>query len=156
MSLLLNGSKTATIAGTVMQLVEIYTGESYTFPFSFKTPAGDPVNITSWTLSTSVKWYTAGITYANNDSPVDVNLTNLTLVDPQPTMSPLPTATIISGSAGTGYLYIPPGINGGITIDIDGTPSIIAIVTLSVSRTDAVSGQTDLNKEPIGLIIRYI
>lgn len=156
MSLLLNGSKTATIAGTVMQLVEIYTGESYTFPFSFKTSTGDPVNITGWTISTSVKWYNAGITYADNNSPVDVNLTNLTLVSPQPTMSPMPTATILSGIAGTGYLYVPPGINGGQTLSIDGTPSLIAIITISVSRTDAVSGQTDLNKEPIGLIIRYL
>jgi hypothetical protein len=156
MSLLLNGSKTATIAGTVMQLVEIYTGESYTFPFSFKTSTGTPINITGWTLSTSVKWYTADITYADNSSPVDVNLIGLKLVSPQPTMSPMPTATITSGSAGTGYLYVPPGINGGQTITIDGVPSLIAIITLSVSRTDAVSGQTDLNKEPIGLIIRYL
>jgi hypothetical protein len=71
-------------------------------------------------------------------------------------MSPMPTATITSGAAGTGYLYVPPGINGGQTISIDGTPSLIAIITMSVSRTDSISGQTDLNKEPIGLIIRYL
>lgn len=156
MSLLLNGSKTAVIAGTVLQLVEIYTGESYTFPFTFQNPNGDPVNITGWTLSTSVKWYTANISYASEGSPVDVDLTNLTLINPQPTMSPLPTASIVTAAAGTGYLYIPPGINGGQTINIDGTPSLIAVVTMEVSRTDPVSGQTDLNKEPIGLIIRYI
>ena len=34
MSLLLNGSKTVTIAGTEMQCIEIYTGESYTLPLA--------------------------------------------------------------------------------------------------------------------------
>ena len=156
MSLLLQGSKTATIAGTVMQLVEIYTGESYTFPFSFKTTTGDPVDITGWTLTVSTKWYNTNITYANQDSPVDVVLSNMVLISPQPTISPSPTASIVSGAAGTGYLYIPSSINGGQTLAVNDTTSLLAIVTLQVSRTDAVSGQTDINKEPIGLIIRYL
>jgi hypothetical protein len=53
-------------------------------------------------------------------------------------------------------LYIPTTINGGQTFTIDAAPALIAIVTLSVSRTDGISGSTDINKEPIGLIIRYI
>lgn len=156
MSLLLNGSKTATIAGTVLQLVEIYTGESYTFPISFKTATGDPVNITGWSLSTGVKWYTSNIVYPNNNSPVDVVLSNLTLVDPQPSVSPLPSVSIINGTAGTAYMYVGSNINGGIDLTVDQTTSLIAIVTLNVGRTDSVSGQQDVNKEPIGLIIRYI
>ena len=56
MSLLLNGSKTITIAGTEMQCIEIYTGEAYTFPFAFTDSVGDPINCTGWTLGTGVKY----------------------------------------------------------------------------------------------------
>lgn len=156
MSLLLNGSKTAIIAGTELQLVEIYTGESYTFPFSFKDTAGAPVNITGWTFTPTCSWYTANLAYATNGSPVDVIVSNLTALDPQPSAPAGLTAAIVSGSAGTGYLFIPTTINGGQTLTISGTPALIAIVTLTVSRTDSLSGSTDINKEPIGLIIRYI
>jgi hypothetical protein len=41
MSLLLNGSRTMTIAGTPIQCLEIYTGESYTIPFSFVDNTGN-------------------------------------------------------------------------------------------------------------------
>lgn len=156
MSLLLNGAKTATIAGTELQLIEIYNGESYTFPFNFTNSAGSPVNITGWTFTPTAKWYTANIAYANDGSPVDVTLTNLTLVSPQPSQPSGLTASIVSGSAGTGYIVIPTDINGGETIAVDSLPSLIAIVTLTVSRTDTLSGSTDVSKEPIGLIIRYI
>lgn len=157
MSLLLNGSKTATVAGTVMQMIEIYNGESYTFPFNFKDAQGDPVNITGWTLTPTVKWYTAGVSYPAN-APGTVVLSNLTLLSPQPTPNP-PTgmvATITTAASGIGYLYVPTGINGGQSIGIDADPSLIAIVTISVSRTDPLSSLTDVNKEPIGMIIRYI
>jgi hypothetical protein len=156
MSLLLNGSKTAIVAGTVLQLVEIYNGEAYTFPFTFKDANGDPVNITGWTLTPTCKWYTANISYANNGSPVDVVLSNLALLATQPAAPAGLAAAIVSGAGGTGYLYIPTTINGGQTFTIDAAPALIAIVTLSVSRTDGISGSTDINKEPIGLIIRYI
>jgi hypothetical protein len=154
MSLLLTGSKTVTIAGTEMQCVEVYTGESYTIPFTFTTSTGTPINITSWTFTTSVKWYNCIITYPNADT---VDVQQLTLVSPQPTPNPPTgmTTAIISGSAGTGYLYVPSTINGGQTIPVTSTTSLLAIISLSVSRVNAYS-KTDLNIEPIGMIIRYI
>ena len=158
MSLLLNGAKTAIIAGTVLQCIEVYTGESYTFPFAFTDNAGDPVNITSWTMSTTVKWYTCGISYPTIQSTVeDIIISNLTLVDPQPTPNP-PTgmvATITDAPNGEGFIYVPSGINGGQTISISGSVSLLAIINLEVSRTNAY-GKTDVNIEPIGMIIRYI
>ena len=64
MSLLLNGSKTITIAGTEMQCIEIYTGEAYTFPFTFTDSVGDPIDCTGWTLGTTAKFYVAdNVTY---------------------------------------------------------------------------------------------
>jgi hypothetical protein len=158
MSLLLTGSKTVTIAGTEMQCVEVYTGESYTIPFSFTDSTGTPINITGWTFTTTVKWYDVIVTYpANQTTTETIELSDIDLKDPQPTPNP-PTgmvATIISGAAGTGYLYVPSTINGGLTVPLNSTTSLLAIISLSVSRVNAFS-KTDLNIEPIGMIIRYI
>lgn len=158
MSLLLNGSKTAIIAGTVLQCIEVYTGESYTLPFAFTNANGDPVNITGYTFTPTVKWYTADISYPTVQSTVeDIFLSNLTLKSPQPTPNPPTgmTAAIVSAAAGTGYLYIPATINGGLTVGLNDSTSLIAIINLSVQRTNAY-GNVDLNIEPIGVIIRYI
>ena len=54
MSLLLNGAKTITIAGTEMQCIEIYTGEAYTFPFAFTDSVGNAINTTGWTYTSTV------------------------------------------------------------------------------------------------------
>ena len=158
MSLILAGTKTATIAGTILQCVEVYTGESYTLPFTFTDNVGDPVDITGWTLATTVKWYTCTITYpATNTTTQNISIAGITLLPSQPTPNP-PTgmvATIVSGPAGTGYLYIPAGINGGQTIGVNDTTSLLAIISLSVTRTNAFS-KVDKNIEPIGMIVRYI
>jgi hypothetical protein len=83
MSLLLNGSKTITIAGTEMQCIEIYTGEAYTFPFAFTDSVGDPIDITGWTLGTSAKFYVAdNVTYSTALSTIEIG--NLSLDAPQP------------------------------------------------------------------------
>ena len=157
MSLLLNGSKTATMAGTLLQCIELYQGEKYTFPLEFKDSTGTPVNITGWTLTTSAKWYTTNITYPpNNNTVEDITLKNLTLLPVQPSQPVGLTAAISNASLGTAYLYIPSTIDGGESIPIDGATSLMCIVTLGVQRTDAISGQPDLNKEPLGFIIRYI
>ena len=158
MSLLLNGAKTAIIAGTVLQCIEVYTGESYTFPFSFKDGNGNPINITGWTFETTVKWYNCNISYPTIQGTVeDIFISNLTLLSPQPTPNP-PTGMVaetFSASLGTGYLYVPSGINGGQTLAVNDTTSLMAIVSLKVTRTNAYS-KTDVNIEPIGMIVRYI
>lgn len=171
MSLLLNGSKTVTIAGSEMQCIEIYTGESYTLPLSFIDNTGNAINCTlpnTWALSTSAKFYTAtDITYLGE---TDIVLGNLTLLSPQPTTgagtySPNLIAAFSNASNGTGYLYIPATLTGG-----SGTPnatpiiglanttanSTIVVVTLQISRQSSSNASlADINKEPIGMIVRY-
>jgi hypothetical protein len=158
MSLLINGSKTVTIAGTQMQCVEVYTGESYTLPFQFTDTTGIAINITGWTFGTTVKWYNTVVSYPSVQSSVeDIILSNTVLVSPQPSPNPPSgmTASIINPIAGTGYLYVPATINGGQNILLDSTTSLMAIINLTVTRTNAYS-KTDVNIEPIGMIIRYI
>lgn len=165
MSLLLNGAKTLTIAGTEMSCIEIYTGEAYTFPFQFTDSIGDPINCTGWTLATTAKYYTADtMTYNVNDVEVDVG--NLTLNSPQPTASAYSAlnAAFTTAASGIGYLYIPATLTGGtgspnptptITLANSGANTNIVVVTMTVTRTDALSGLANVSKEPIGMIVRY-
>ena len=168
MSLLLNGSKTITIAGTEMSCIEIYTGESYTFPLQFTDSVGDPIDTTGWTLATSAKFYVAD-TVAYSTALSTVTIGNLTLDTPQPstgigTYSANLTAVFTTPLTGTGYLYIPANLTGG-TGSPNPTPTIalanssantnIVVVTMTVTRTDDLSGLVDTSKEPIGIIVRY-
>lgn len=167
MSLLLNGSKTISIAGTEMQCIEIYTGESYTLPFTFTYANSAPIDCTGWTLATSAKFYTAStVTYVNADT---IDIGNLTLESPQPstgagTYSANLTAVFTTAASGLGYLYIPADLTGGtgspnptptVTLANSADNSTLVVVTMAVTRTDALSGKTDTNKEPIGVIVRY-
>jgi hypothetical protein len=169
MSLLLNGAKTITIAGTEMQCIEIYTGEAYTFPFQFTDSVGNAINTTSWTLGTSAKFYVAdNITYSTAN-PSEISIGNLTLDTPQPstgagTYSANLTAVFTTPATGTGYLYIPANLTGG-TGSPNPTPIVslansaantnIVVVTMSVTRTDALSSLPNVSREPIGMIVRY-
>lgn len=173
MSLLLNGAKTVTIAGTEMQCLEIYTGESYTLPITFTDNTGNAINCTipnNWALSTSAKFYTAAtVTYVNDN---DIVLGNLTLNATQPsTGAGTYTANLVAAfsnaSAGEAYLYIPSDITGG-TGSPNATPTIVppaqntadnscvVVVTMTVSRQSSSNAAlADVNREPIGLIVRY-
>ena len=167
MSLLLNGSKKITIAGTEMQCIEIYTGEAYTFPFQFTDSIGDPINCTGWTLATTAKYYVAdNITYNASGIATQIDVGNLTLTSPQPTASAYSalTATFTTAASGIGYLYIPATLTGGtgspnptptITLANSAANTNIVVVTMAVTRTDALSGLSDISKEPIGMIVRY-
>jgi len=167
MSLLLNGAKTVTIAGTEMSCIEIYTGESYTFPFTFTDNTGNAINCTGWLLDTTAKFYTVdNITYTTAD---EINVGNLTLNSPQPstgtgTYSANLTAAFTTASSGIGYIYIPANLSGGtgspnptpvISLANNAANTTLVVVTLGVSRLDGLSGKTDYNREPIGMIIRY-
>jgi hypothetical protein len=159
MSLLLNGSKTITIAGTEMQCIEIYTGEAYTFPFAFTDSVGNTINATGWTLGTGVKYYVADtVTY--NPTNTNITIGNLTQSGLTYTGGNL-TAAFTSASTGVGYLYIPADLTGatggGPTITLANTTANtnIAVVTMTVTRTDAISTRSDVNREPIGIIVRY-
>ena len=167
MSLLLNGSRTMTIAGTPIQCLEIYTGESYTLPFSFLDNTGNAIDCTGWTLSTAAKFYTVDtVAYPDENS---VTLGNLTLTSPQPstgggTYSANLTAAFTTAASGVGYMYIPTNISGGtgspnptptLSLANSSANSTLVIVTLGVQRTDAVSSLVDFNREPIGFIVRF-
>jgi len=164
MSLLLNGAKTLTIAGTEMQCLEIYTGESYTLPLNFVDNTGNTVNCYSWTLSTNAKFYTVdNITYSGNTA---VNLGNLTLNSTQPNANAYTiNAAFTNANVGQGYLYIGNSIttesNSGpagipvITLANSAANSTLVIVSLNVSRTDPLSSEVDYNREPLGFIVRY-
>jgi hypothetical protein len=153
-----------TIAGTPIQCLEIYTGESYTLPLSFTDSTGNAINCTGWTLGTAAKFYTVDtVTYPDENT---VTLGNLTLDSPQPTASGYAnlTAAFTSASTGIGYMYIPTEITGGFgtpnptpTLSLENTTanSVLVIVTLSVQRTDTLSSKIDYNREPIGFIVRY-
>jgi hypothetical protein len=167
MSLLLNGAKTVTIAGTEMSCIEIYTGESYTLPFSFTDSGGNAINCNGWTLSTAAKFYNVdNITYTAAD---EILVGNLTLDAPQPstgggTYSANLTAAFTTAASGIGYIYIPANLTGGtgspnatpvITLENSAANSTLVVVTLGVSRTDALSSLVDFNREPIGMIVRF-
>jgi len=161
MSLLLNGAKTITIAGTEMQCIEIYTGEAYTFPFQFTDSIGDPINCTGWTLGTGVKYYVAdNIIYGTGAAIGTITVGNLSQSGNTYTGGNL-AAAFTTISTGIGYLYIPAdltGASGGgpiITLENSAANTNIAVVTLTVTRTDDLSGLTDISKEPIGMIVRY-
>ena len=168
MSLLLNGSKTITIAGTEMQCIEIYTGESYTFPFSFTDSVGDPIDCTGWGIGAYAKFYVADtITY--NINGTDITIGNLSLNSPQPstgggTYDSNLSATFTTAATGIGYLYVPSDLTGGtgspnptptINLANSSANSTIVVVTLEVTRTDPLSTKTNTNREPIGIIVRY-
>ena len=155
-----------TIAGTEMQCLEIYTGESYTVPFNFLDNTGNAINCTGWTLSTTAKFYTVSdVGYSTNT----VTLGNLILDTPQPstgsgTYSANLTSVFTSASTGVGYMYIPTDLTGAtgspnatpiVPLSNNGANSVLVIVTLGVSRTDSLSSKVDYNREPIGFIVRY-
>ena len=161
MSLLLSGAKTITFAGTEMQCLEIYTGEAYTINLNFTDSGGSAVDISTWTLGASVTYYSVEtVTY--NDDLGQINLGNITLDSPQGTDPTGLAVSIVSGPAGTAYLYVPNDLTDGASnrptvplVNGKSDPSVLAIVTINIQRTDAVSSLTNESKEPLGFIVRY-
>lgn len=165
MSLLLNGSKTMTLAGTVMQCLEIYTGEAYTFPISFTDANGNPANAlipNAWTISASAKYYdVANVTY--NATNTEVILGNLTLMNNQPnTANYTLVADWSNASGGQAYLYVGDNITGNgnstptVALANNTSNSVLFLVTLTIGKESVSnSSLTDVNREPLGFIVRY-
>ena len=164
MSLLRNGAKTMTIAGTEMQCLEIYTGEAYTLPINFTYANGNPANALSpnaWALDASAKFYTVdNVTYASADQVVLGNI-NLNVAQPNANAYTLQTA-FTNAAAGTAYLYIGADItNSGnntpnVTLANSAANSTLVIVTLEVTKESAANASLDdINREPLGFIVRY-
>ena len=165
MSLLLNGAKTMTIAGTQMQCLEIYTGEAYTFPINFTDSSGNAANANvpnAWTISASAKYYNVDtVTY--NGTNTEVVLGNLTLSNTQPNSANYTlVADFIDRDAGTAYLYVGSDITGnGVstpTVSLANTTanSVLFLVTLEVTKESTSNASLDdVNREPLGFIVRY-
>jgi hypothetical protein len=165
MSLLLNGAKTMTIAGTEMQCLEIYTGEAYTLPITFTDTAGNAANAlypNAWSLSTTAKFYTVdNITYSTTDV-VELGNINLNAIQPNANAYTLVTA-FSNAQAGQAYLYIGNNITGTANVGIPNVAlansaanSTLVIVTLTVNReSEANASLTNINREPLGFIVRY-
>lgn len=167
MSLLLNGAKTITIAGTEMQCLEIYTGEAYTFPITFTDTNGNAANAlqpNAWSLSTSAKFYTVdNITYGTGVNSDTVTLGNINLNSPQPNANAYTlVADWTNAAAGTAYLYVGDDItNSGnntpnVTLANSAANSTLVIVTIGVTRESNANASLDnINREPLGFIVRY-
>lgn len=164
MSLLLNGSKTMTIAGTEMQVLEIYTGEAYTFPINFTDANGNPANAlvpNAWALNVSANFYTVNnISYLSSNS-VDVG--NLTQLSSPPSANYTLQTAFTNAQTGSAYLYLGNNItnnpsNGvpNVTLANSAANSVMVLVTLSISKQSASnSSLADINREPLGFIVRY-
>lgn len=164
MSLLLNGAKTMTIAGTEMQCLEIYTGEAYTFPISFTDANGNPANALSpnaWALSPTAKFYTvADVTYVDDNNVV---LGNLTLANQPAANAYTLVANWTNAQIGTAYLYVGNNITNtgnanipNVSLANSAAPSTLVVVTLEVSKQSSANASlADINKEPLGFIVRY-
>lgn len=159
MSLLLNGQKTLTLAGTVMSCIEVYTGEAYTLPFTITDNVGNPVNCSGWTISPSAKFYTVSdIVYTTSN---EIVVGDLTLTNPQPNPSGYNTlvAQFSNAPQGVGFIYIPSTLTGSPTLNVplanNAQNSTLAILTLTITRTDSLSTRQNISREPIGIIIRY-
>lgn len=165
MSLLLNGAKTMTIAGTEMQCLEIYTGEAYTFPITFTDTAGNAANCNGWTITADAKFYTVdNITYGILNNADLINIGNINLNGTQPNSNAYTLQTAFSNAdAGTAYLYVGNNITGTANVGIPNVAlansaanSTLVIVTLNVSRASTANASlTDINREPLGFIVRY-
>lgn len=168
MSLLLNGAKTMTIAGTEMQCLEIYTGEAYTLPITFTDTSGNAANAeypANWTLAATAKFYTVdNVVYSTNSDVV--TLGNINLLDPQPNANNYTVFTAFSNrQAGQAYLYIGNNITGNgagntatptIALANSAANSTMVIVTLQVNRqSESNASLTNINREPLGFIVRY-
>ena len=154
-----------TIAGTEMQCLEIYTGEAYTFPISFTDANGNPANAlvpNAWALGVNAKYYYVdNVTYVNDN---EVVLGNLTLIDPQPAGNAYTIQTNwTNANIGTAYLYIGNNITNtgntnipGIGLANNTANSLLFITTLTISKQSSANASlADINKEPLGFIVRY-
>lgn len=154
-----------TIAGTTMQCLEIYTGEAYTLPIYFTDQSGNPANAAvpnNWALSATANFYTVtDVDY--NTGNTEVILGNLTAISPQPNANAYTLVTAFSNrNAGEAYLYVGNNItNSGnntptIALANNASNSVLCLVTLTVSKQSSSNASlADINREPLGFIVRF-
>jgi len=162
MSLLLSGAKTVTFAGTEMQCLEVYTGEAYTININFTNSVGGPVDITGWSFDTTVAYYDVDTISYPAATPDEITLGNITVYAGAPTQPTALDTVAVSLAGGTAYLYIPTDLADGTggrpnpaLVQGKADPSTLAIVTIEITRQDAVSLLDNVSREPLGFIVRY-
>jgi len=155
-----------TIAGTEMQCLEIYTGEAYTLPITFTDTAGNAANAlypNAWALAATAKFYTVdNITYSTTTDVVELGNINLNVTQPNANAYTLVTA-FSNAQAGQAYLYIGNNITGTANVGIpnvslanNAANSTLVLVTLQVTRqSESNASLTNINREPLGFIVRY-
>ena len=162
MSLLLSGAKTITFAGTEMQCLEIYTGEAYTIGLNFTDAGGTPIDISAWTLTTDVKYYSVDtVTY--DDDLGQINLGNIVEDSPQGTAPSGLAVTVVSAVGGTAALYVPDNLTDSASnrptvqlVNGKADPTTLAIISVNISRADTtVPANINYSREPLGFIVRY-
>ena len=162
MSLLLSGAKTIVFAGTEMQCLEIYTGESYSIGLNFTDVSGNPIDITSYNLTAEAKYYDVD-TVVYNDALEQIDLGNITDYTPAVVTPPTITVTKVAQVTGNASMFIPTDLTGGTggtpvvpLTNGKGDPSILVIVSVDIERPDTdIPTNTNISKEPIGFIVRY-
>jgi hypothetical protein len=120
-----------------------------------------PRNLHRRSLGVGVTYYSVDtVTY--NDDLGQIDLGNITLDDPQGTDPTGLAVSIVSGPAGTAYLYVPNDLTDGVSnrptvplVNGKADPTVLAIVTINIQRADPISGFTNESKEPLGFIVRY-
>lgn len=154
-----------TIAGTEMQCLEIYTGEAYTLPIFFTDSSGNAANAlypNAWTISADAKFYTVdNVTYTSQDT---VTLGNINLNNTQPNANAYTLVTAWSNAAnGQAYLYVGNNITGTANVGIPNVAlansaanSTLVLITLTVTKESIANASLDdINREPLGFIVRY-
>lgn len=142
-------------AGEEIDYVEIRQGEAYVLPFSIsdnQTPP-NPIDLTDWTLNTTLSSYTAKFQYKQAGELSAVS--DFTDQGSQPVVAGL-VANITDSAAGKGVLTIPASVStlpaGNVTADGDNT--LLAVVTITATYPTSVIGFSAVRKLLIGLIIR--
>lgn len=162
MSLLLSGAKTIVFAGTEMQCLEVYTGEAYTIGLNFTDSGGSPVDITGWSFVTTAAYYDVDTISYPAATLDEITLGNITPFAGTPTQPSALATVAVSLAGGTAYLYIPTDLADGTggrpdpaLVQGKADPSTLAIVTIQITRQDAVSLLNNVSREPLGFIVRY-
>lgn len=142
-------------AGSQIDYIEIRQGEAYVLPFEISDNATPPlpINLTDWSLTTTMDSYTAKFQYKSNGELSLVS--EFTEQGSQPVIAGL-TASITDAINGRGVVTIPSQTTilpaGNVTADGDNT--LLNVVTITATYPTSVSGFSAVRKLLIGLIIR--
>lgn len=142
-------------AGEEIDYVEIRQGEAYVLPFfiSDNQEPPNPIDLSNWTLNTTLSSYTAKFEYRQAGELSAVSC--FTDQGSQPVVAGL-VASLTDAVNGRGVLTIPASVStlpaGNVTADGDNT--LLAVVTITATYPTSVSGFSAVRKLLIGLIIR--